>query len=678
MDGVTPESSARSGGVWSSGLSPGRALGLEVVRFAFAVFLAATLVFLFFQVWAGPVAFLMAPHDPKYAGIAAVDREIFALDQPVWTRYGVWLANVVTGNLGISFAYHEPVTQVVLEKLPVTLELLCGTILWTLLLGVLLGWGSSSPRHRLLAGTVNESATVLYSIPVFVAVLGLVYWMSTSFQISLAGPFDYGSPAGPQSAITGFPILDRLLAGDLGAAWLEARSVTLLALPAGIAFAMPVAHRVRAALQARRAQLGPNPGRPIRSRPWAAVRALLAPLAGALGVLIPFLVSATVLTELLGGRRGVGLLLLQAVFNLDGPLLQGVAILLALVALAIGLPLALVGAGFAGSGASLRPLAEAGGWGKRASFGAARSVRTVFRRSLGATLVLAVGLVLTIALFGLALLGPLLAAYGPSQRVVPIGNPCTTGVDCPLSPPSAAHPLGVDFFGFDILSRVLWGGGYLLSALAVALAVAAGLGFALGLLPSALGRGADAVLRTGLGAVAAVPVFILVLLAALLAGTLAVMVPVAIGLLFVPVVFRDVRDLAARTVDPTALHGRDSLRLGWMVNRTELGVASSVPGFLARLPRRAAEMVLLLESVTVLGLSAPRGLDWGSEMADALNSNVVVTGNPGALFVPALLVTLLVLGLVLLSEGLWGMLVAEAARPPSGTPVAPSTADANP
>ncbi len=664
-----------SGAPWSRGLRPLRALAFEACRTAIAAVVVATLVFAIFQIWLGPAGPLLSPHDPKYAGIAAYDRQAFALDQPAWTRFGVWMTNLATGNLGLSFYYHEPVTSVFLGALPVSLELLLGSALWALLLGGLLGWGSASPRHRMLGSLAREGASVLYGIPVFVTLVALLLGTSSAFRLNFAFASAPGFPEGAP-AVTGFPVLDSLLTGDLTLVGGAFATSALLSLVVGLAFAMPVAHRVRQVLEARRTAEGMGPGSASHRGLGSTLGALAGPLAASLGVLTPFLLGAVLLTEVAVGRRGVGFLLIQSVYNLDGFLLQGEAVLVSCVALAIALPLSLIGAGLA---RSHRPLSRAGptepGEAAASRPGEAMSPQSILRRSRSGRWILFAGLVLLVAALGVALLGPVLAPYGPLQRVAPLGQPCRPSVDCPLSPPSSQYPLGVDFFGRDIFSRVLWGGVFLVEALAFAVCVAAGLGLGLGLLPSILGRGTDLTLRAVLGAIATIPVLIPVLVLGALAGLAGGLVPLAVGLLFVPVVFRDVRDRAARTVDPGLVRGMQVLRPGPMTNRAEEAARSGLPGFLALLPRRAAEMTLLIEAAAFLGVWSGGAADWAGETAEALNVAPFPGLNPLAVVLPAMLLAALTVGMLLVSDGLRALLEPTTPRDPAPRTLAP---DANP
>ncbi len=61
------------------------------------------------------------------------------LDLPIWQQYGLFLKNVVSGNFGTSYIYHQPAFKLVLGKLPATLELACAAMLLSAITGVGLG-----------------------------------------------------------------------------------------------------------------------------------------------------------------------------------------------------------------------------------------------------------------------------------------------------------------------------------------------------------------------------------------------------------------------------------------------------------------------------------------------------------------------------------------------------------
>lgn len=89
------------------------------------------------------------------------------LDKPLWQQYAIFLQQAVTGNLGISFAYNTPAMQLILERLPATLELAVSAMLIAVLLGIPLGlWAGLRPDS--LGGKCIMAGSILgFSLPTF-------------------------------------------------------------------------------------------------------------------------------------------------------------------------------------------------------------------------------------------------------------------------------------------------------------------------------------------------------------------------------------------------------------------------------------------------------------------------------------------------------------------------------
>lgn len=93
------------------------------------------------------VLFRLAPGDPVSRMVdpsmtpedARLLMESMGLDQPLWTQYVYYLKNVLTGNMGVSFHYGEPVIDIVMNRLPNTILLFTTSIILSALLGVFLG-----------------------------------------------------------------------------------------------------------------------------------------------------------------------------------------------------------------------------------------------------------------------------------------------------------------------------------------------------------------------------------------------------------------------------------------------------------------------------------------------------------------------------------------------------------
>ncbi len=105
------------------------------------------LVIFFFIMTVLFVLFRIAPGDPVERMVdpsmtpedAQLLMESMGLDQPVWTQYLYYLKNVATGNMGVSFHYGEPVTHILMNRLPNTILLFTTAIILSALLGIYLG-----------------------------------------------------------------------------------------------------------------------------------------------------------------------------------------------------------------------------------------------------------------------------------------------------------------------------------------------------------------------------------------------------------------------------------------------------------------------------------------------------------------------------------------------------------
>ncbi|MFT3688332.1 ABC transporter permease [Paenirhodobacter sp.] len=102
-------------------------------------------------------------------------RERLGLDEPAHVQFARYVARVAQGDFGISYRYQQPVTRLILERLPATLELAFASALIALAGGVLLGvWAALKPRS-IGAHVVLVLSLVGVSLPTFVIGIGLIY-----------------------------------------------------------------------------------------------------------------------------------------------------------------------------------------------------------------------------------------------------------------------------------------------------------------------------------------------------------------------------------------------------------------------------------------------------------------------------------------------------------------------
>jgi len=108
-------------------------------------------------------------------------RKDLNLDKPVYIQYLYWLRDAVRGDLGKSFTSGQPVMDIILDRLPVNIELMVIAILFVILVGIPMGMLSAYKQFSFFDGIVRVATIMGYSIPNFwlatiVVLLGSLYF----------------------------------------------------------------------------------------------------------------------------------------------------------------------------------------------------------------------------------------------------------------------------------------------------------------------------------------------------------------------------------------------------------------------------------------------------------------------------------------------------------------------
>jgi peptide/nickel transport system permease protein len=216
------------------------------------------------------------------------------------------------------------------------------------------------------------------------------------------------------------------------------------------------------------------------------------------------------------------------------------------------------------------------------------------------------------AILAAAVFAPWLAPYGQAQFVGGVWDP-----------PSAAHWLGTDNLGRDMLTRLIFGARNTVSIAVLATALAFVLGVALGFGAAALGGWVDAVLSRGVDILLSVPVLIAALMVLSVLGNSQPVLIATIGLLEATRVYQIARAVA-RAINVREFVAAARLRgegLAWIMTREML--PNAVPALVAEAGLRFSFIFLFIASLSFLGLGIqPPAADWGSmvrENAAAIN-----------------------------------------------------------
>lgn len=158
--------------------------------------------------WLGKAAGLHPELAKAYA-------EKYHLRDPIYVQYYYYLLNLLQGNLGFSPSRNFlPVTQVIAETLPYTLQIAIFAILITLGLGIFLGVVSARYHHTIVDGAIRAFYFAGYASPPFFIALTLLI-MFTYLLGLLPGGGAYDPNLTRPDWITGLPIVDGLLEGNL-------------------------------------------------------------------------------------------------------------------------------------------------------------------------------------------------------------------------------------------------------------------------------------------------------------------------------------------------------------------------------------------------------------------------------------------------------------------------------
>jgi peptide/nickel transport system permease protein len=249
----------------------------------------------------------------------------------------------------------------------------------------------------------------------------------------------------------------------------------------------------------------------------------------------------------------------------------------------------------------------------------------------------AIGLTIAVLIVLLAIVGPWIAPHNPDMIVAR-----------PFSGPSSAYPLGTDFLGRDVLSRVMAGGRTFLLLSIAATVIAYLLGGVVGILAGLKGSWTDSLLMRGVDVLLSFPPLIFLLVVATGAGQNLTALLLAVGIIQAPGLARILRSAVVEVstrgyVEAAIARGeRTPALIRREIIPNVLGVVSADIGL------RFSYSVLLLASVSFLGLGVqPPKPDWARMISENLQGMQL---QPWSVLAPAILLAALVISVNLIAD----------------------------
>ncbi|MCJ8508793.1 ABC transporter permease [Rhizobium lemnae] len=240
-----------------------------------------------------------------------------------------------------------------------------------------------------------------------------------------------------------------------------------------------------------------------------------------------------------------------------------------------------------------------------------------------------------------------LAALAP---VLPIPDPVATSWSAIRKAPSAAHWLGTDDLGRDILSRMIWGAQASLMAGVFSVAIAVAIGVPFGILAGYFGGWVDLIISRITEALLAMPFLIMAIALAAFLGPSLTNAMIAIGLSAMPIFVRLTRGQVLAVKQEDFVEGARSVGLGHLDIMLRYILPNVTAPIIVQATLTVATAIIAEASLSFLGLGQqPPAASWGSMLNVAKN---FLTQAPWMAMWPGIAIFLVVIGFNLLGDGL--------------------------
>lgn len=284
----------------------------RIVLLAVTLVLVSLITFFVFQIMPGNPARIMLGTEASESEVLHLEKQL-GLDEPLLIQYKDWVKGILTADFGQSIKYSQPVSDLIISRLPVTLSLALMSIIMVVVVAIPLGVFMAQRQNK-LSDLVFSSVTQLgMAIPSF--------WFGMLLIMYLGMVFSFFS-------VSGYVPWSESVQGALGS----------LLLPA-ITIALPqIAVKFRYVRNSILEQIGQDYVRTAESRGLGdrlimfkhVLKNAMIPVLTIFGIILAEVVAGTVIVEQVFGLPGLGSLLVSSINYRDFPLVQGIVIYITL------------------------------------------------------------------------------------------------------------------------------------------------------------------------------------------------------------------------------------------------------------------------------------------------------------------------------------------------------------
>jgi peptide/nickel transport system permease protein len=293
---------------------------------AFALFVMSVLVFVGVFAIGNPIDILVSPQADQ-AEIARATAAL-GLDQPLWRQYWDFVRNAFSGDLGRSFVHNTPAFELILSRMPATVELAVCAMMIAILMGIPLGlWAGLRPNS--FAGKAIMAGSILgFSLPTF--------WVGLLLIMVFAVQLGWLPSTGRGDTVTVFGVALSFLTGD-GLKHMLMPAVNLALFKLSLLIRLTRAGTREALLQdyvkfARAKGLSTR-----RVIGVHVLKNIMIPIVTVIGLEFGSVIAFAIVTETIFAWPGMGKLLIDSINTLDRPVIVSYVMLIVLIFVVINL-----------------------------------------------------------------------------------------------------------------------------------------------------------------------------------------------------------------------------------------------------------------------------------------------------------------------------------------------------
>jgi peptide/nickel transport system permease protein len=290
------------------------------------VFVMSLLVFIGVHIVGDPVDMMVNPEADQ----AEIERVIksLGLDRPWYEQYGYFVANAAKGDLGKSFIFNEPALKLIVQRMPATLELAFAALLLAVAVGIPLGVYAGLQSDSVVSKTIMAGSILGFSLPTF--------WVGLMFIMVFAVMLGWLPSGGRGETVSLLGIQVSFLTWD---------GLKHLLLPALNLSLFKMSLTIRLARAGTREVIHQDYIKFARAKGLSSRRVVLVhllkniliPVVTVLGLELGGLIAFSVVTETVFAWPGMGKLVIEAIQNLDRPIIVAYLMITVLMFVVINL-----------------------------------------------------------------------------------------------------------------------------------------------------------------------------------------------------------------------------------------------------------------------------------------------------------------------------------------------------